>query len=281
MERASGADGPFGGLPPGFERVKLSSACLRMDNRQLYATVARDEWVNRTELIATEAFLVSRFLDPRRSTVEAGTGGGRILFELQRLGFTDLHGFDYVPAMIEAARRRDRTDSISFTVQSAVDLDYPDGSFDQALYLQQIVSFIEQAQGRTAALREARRILRPGGTALFSFLCFEARMKNPGYAAFARYLRVNRRFSRTSESVQSQPWLRHGPRRNWRALLDDPPYVYWYRIAEAVESVRRAGFQVVAVGSHAQLEEGRILTDPEQLTAGNVEGMMYLVATAA
>jgi len=67
---------------------------------------------------STLGFALTRLLQP-----PARLTGGRILFELQRLGFTDLHGFDYVPAMIEGARRRDRTDSIRFTVQSAVGAD--------------------------------------------------------------------------------------------------------------------------------------------------------------
>ena len=185
-----------------------------MDNRRLFATAAFEQWADRTDLIAPEAFLVDRFLDPRASVIEAGTGGGRILFELRKRGFTDLHGFDYVPRMIEAARRRDRANAIDFTVQDAVDLDHGDASFDQAIYLQQVMSFIEHQDGRDAALREARRILRPGGTALFSFLCFEARMRNPAYAVLARYLHITRRLRARSRSIQYQPWLRHGPRRN-------------------------------------------------------------------
>lgn len=251
-----------------------------LDNRGLYATLAFEHWAGRTGLIPPEAFLVDRFLDPRASVIEAGTGGGRILFELRRRGFTELHGFDYVPGMIEAARQRDEADAIAFTVQDAVALDHDDASFEQAIYLQQVLSFIECPDGRDAAMREARRVLRPGGTALFSFLCFEARMRNPAYAAFARYLQARRRLRRPSHGIQYQPWLRHGPRRNWRALLDRPPHVYWFRISEAIDALRHAGFAIRAAAWQPQLARGEFFERPERLRAHEADGMIYFVSTA-
>jgi SAM-dependent methyltransferase len=249
-------------------------------NRDLYADEAFEHWAHRSRLTTSETVLVRRFLDPEATTVEAGTGGGRILHELRALGFTRLYGFDNVPRMVETARRRDESRSIGFTVQDAVALQYGDGSFDQAIYLQQLLSFIEPADDRLHALREARRILRPGGTALFSFLCFETRMKDARYAGFARYLSALRRVRGRRRSLQSQPWLHHGPRVNLEALLDRPPHVYWFRVREAAAAVRGAGFRITAAASQAQLARDELFDAPEALDVANAEGMIYLVAQA-
>jgi SAM-dependent methyltransferase len=223
------------------------------DNRQFYEREVFDSWASRTALTDIEETLVERFLDPDRSTLEAGTGGGRILLELRERGFHDLHGFDYVPGFIDVARRRDTSQSIGFSVQDAVDLDYPDGRFEQAVYLQQVLCFIEDPADRVRAMQEAVRVLRPGATALFSFLSFESRANHRLYAAFNRYLSVRRRFRRRRVSLQYQPWLKTDDRPNFGALADRGPHVYWYRVEEALGALDRVGFDITWAAVHGML----------------------------
>lgn len=224
------------------------------DNRQFYEREVFDSWASRTGLTDVEEQLVTRFLKRDRSTLEAGTGGGRILHELARRGFHDLHGFDYVPGFIDVARSRDASRSIDFSVQDAVDLDYPDGCFEQALYVQQVLCFIEDPADRVRAMEEAFRVLQPGATALFSFLCFESRTSNPLYAAFTRYLRLQRRFRRRRVSAQYQPWLKADEGRpNLGALADRRPYVYWYTLEEALDALDRVGFDITWAAVHGML----------------------------
>jgi ubiquinone/menaquinone biosynthesis C-methylase UbiE len=223
------------------------------DNRHFYEHDVFDYWASRTSLSEFEEHLFERFLDRDRSTVEAGTGGGRILHELSERGFDDLHGFDYVPGFIDVARARDPSGSIDFTVQDAVDLDYPDGRFEQAIYIQQVLCFIEDPADRFRAMREAFRVLQPGATALFSFLCFESRTSNPLYSAFTRYLGIQRWLRRSSVSKQYQPWLKADDRPNLGALADRGPYVYWYTLEEALDALDRAGFDVTWAAVHGML----------------------------
>jgi SAM-dependent methyltransferase len=223
------------------------------DNRQFYEREVFDSWASRTGLTDFEERLVSRFLERDLSTLEAGTGGGRILHELASRGFHDLHGFDYVPGFIDVARSRDASRSIDFTVQDAVELDYADAEFDQALYLQQVLCFIEDSAGRFRAMREARRVLRPGGTALFSFLCYEERTGHALHGAFNRYLGLLRRFRHRNVSLQYQPWLKSGERPNLGALADRGPYVYWYTLEEALDALDRVGFDITWAAVHGML----------------------------
>jgi SAM-dependent methyltransferase len=214
------------------------------DNRQFFERDVFNYWASRTGLTEFEEQLLMSFLAPDRSTLEAGTGGGRILHELATRGFQDLHGFDYVPGFIDVARSRDASGSIDFSVQDAVDLDYPDAAFDQALYIQQVLCFIEDAEDRMRAMREARRVLRHGGTALFSFLCYEERTRQPLSGAFNRYLKLLRRFRHRDVSLQYQPWLMTDEKPNLSALVDRRPYVYWYTLEEALGAIDRVGFEI-------------------------------------
>lgn len=247
-------------------------------NQAVYSTVAFRSWSHRTRLIPEEKFLIEKYLDRNLKTVEAGTAGGRILFEMSALGFRSLFGFDYVPGFIEAARGKDRLSRIQFDVQDAVSLTYDDGSFDQIIYLQQILSMMESEPARLSALREAFRILKPGGTALLSFLSFEARSQSRIYAPYLMYLRLLRGLRGSTQRIQYQPWLKLGGKLNWAALVDQQPYVYWYRLQEIAEFLRATGFVLVGVGSSHQIERAALCESFQDFARQTIDGMVYVVA---
>jgi SAM-dependent methyltransferase len=257
-----------------------AAAAPRLDpgsNFGRYQTSEFGSWASRDRLIPAEDLLISRFLDPAGATVDAGTGGGCIALDLQRRGFRRVAGFDFVPDLVARARQRDASRAIDFTVQDATALEYEDGAFEQAIYLQQLLCFIEDEGQRWRALREAHRILAPGGTALFSFLCLEARLKKPALRAYVAYLSTLRRVIHRDVPVQLQPWLRKGRRISPDALLDRGARVYWYRLREASELLECAGFEVVAAGSTGQLQQGTMFADHRHLDEHNVDGMAYFV----
>jgi SAM-dependent methyltransferase len=249
------------------------------DNKEVYRTVEFDSWAHRGGLIPSERILFEKYLALDADTVEAGTSGGRILLELQKRGGLRLWGFDYVPEFIAQAKKRDLSGKISFAVMDATQVDYPDAKFQQIIYLQQIVSLIESAEGRGRAVREAFRILRPGGTAFFSFLCVESRELSWAYRGFMGWIRILRmlRFSRTG--IQYQPWLKLGGRTNWAALLDRKPHVYWFKTAEAAAMLTAAGFKIVAAGTDEQVTTGTMPASARQLQGMAMRGHLYFVCT--
>lgn len=253
---------------------------MRMrDNRSLYKTILFPFWAQKKGLIREERFLIERFLDPRARTLDAGTGGGRIALEMAAMGFADLHAFDYIPEFVRVARQRDVNGKLQLSVQDACRLCYPSDQFRQATYLQQVLCFIETAEGRTQAVREAFRVLQPGGVALFSFLSFDVRRRSAGYRAFLAYLRLVRMVSRSKRSIQYMPWLRLGG-FNWPSLVDAGPYVYWYWHREVVALLQSVGFCVKALGTSSQIARDKLCSSLEELERERtIAGMLYLVCS--
>jgi SAM-dependent methyltransferase len=180
--------------------------------------------------------------------------------------------------LIAAARAADTAGAITFDVADATSLPYQDGSFGQALYLQQVICTIEDPAGREAALREASRVLRPGGRALFSFVCLESRLASPAQRAYVAYLRAVRTLRRSRRPLQSMPRLRLSGRFDLGSLRDDGPYNWWYRAEEAEADLIAAGFVVEAIGFGADAESASLKRSAAEALAGGAAGTLYAVA---
>jgi SAM-dependent methyltransferase len=106
-----------------------------------------------------------------RSGLDIGCGEGSNTRELVRLG-ARIHAIDVAPTFIRHASDAERAEplGIAYLVADATDLPFPPGSFD---FVTAFMSMMDMAdQGR--AIREAARVLRPGGFLQFSILhpCF-------------------------------------------------------------------------------------------------------------
>jgi ubiquinone/menaquinone biosynthesis C-methylase UbiE len=110
--------------------------------------------------------LILRHLPPAPATiVDAGGGAGVYACWLATLGYK-VHLLDPVPKHIEQARaaagRQPEHLLASAEVGDARSLPHPDSSVDAVLLLGPLYHLVEKEQ-RLACLREARRVLRPGG----------------------------------------------------------------------------------------------------------------------
>lgn len=246
-------------------------------NKELYRSSEFLTWLNNRTLIPAETYLISKYLDPQLSTVEAGTNGGRILLGMQDMGFTNLSGFDYVPELIDKAIEQDTTRTIDFQVQDAVKLDYPDHRFDQIIYLMQILCTLENCEDGLTAIQESYRILKPGGVGLFSVLNFEVRSSQPIFSTYYKYLKILRKLRKDDRSVQSSPWFQLRGKFNPGTILDRPPYTYWYRISEIYELLKSVGFEIVAIGTDAQIHADSLKHTDSELLDAELSGPLYIV----
>lgn len=248
------------------------------DQREFFRQVELEYWTGAEGLKDEELALVERYLDPALPTLDAGTGGGRIARALARRGFRDVTGFDFTPELIDAARSADPDATVAFDVADATALPYADASFAQTLYLQQVVCTIEAPRGREAALREAARVLRPGGVALFSFVCLESRLASPAQRAYVRYLRAVRRLRRDPRPIQSMPRLRRSGRVDPGALRDAGPYNWWYRAEEVERALTEAGLAVEAIGFGPGVMAGSLHPSAAAALAAGPGGTLYAAA---
>jgi SAM-dependent methyltransferase len=106
--------------------------------------------------------------------LDVGCGYGRIAVPLAGRGFL-VTGLDIAPNLLLAARSRARQRglSIRFDQGSMTTLPYADGSFDAAICLWSAFYELTEEAEQTAALREMRRVLRPGGVAVIEGPVFE------------------------------------------------------------------------------------------------------------
>jgi SAM-dependent methyltransferase len=248
------------------------------NNKDLYdGGVEFFTWLDQEKLWPAEEYLITKYLNPQLGIVEAGVNGGRILLRMQEMGFTSLAGFDYVLELIAKAIERDPDRTIDFQVQDAVKLTYPDHRFDQIVYLQQIICLIENTADRLRAVQEAHRILHPGGVGLFSVLSFESRSSQFIYAIYFKYLKLLRKLRGDDLSIQYLPWLKLGGKFNFGALLDRPPYTYWYQITEIYELLKSVGFEIVGMGTNLQIEADSLKYTDLELSSEEISGMIYVV----
>ena len=246
-------------------------------NKDLYTSREFLTWLDMQNLTKAEEYLITKYLNPNLLTVDAGTNGGRIVQGMRGLGFTALAGFDYIPELIEQAIVRDPSRTIDFQVQDATELAYPDRSFDQIVYLEQILCTMESAADSLKAVKESYRILKPDGIGLFSVLSFEARTSGALYSSYYTYLKMLRKLRGDKLSIQYSPWLRAAGKLNFGAILDRAPYTYWYRVSEAYDLLKSVGFKIVAMGSDRQISTDRLKTTDRELLAEQISGPLYFV----
>lgn len=247
-------------------------------NKDLFSGIEFSTWLELESIFKEEKYLIEKYLQPELATVEAGTNGGRILLNMQEMGFTSLSGFDNVPELIDRAIERNPNRGIDFQVQDAVELTYPDSSFDQILYLQQILCLIESDRDRLKAIQESYRILKTGGTGLFSFLSFESRSSKFPYSSYLTYLKLFRKLRGSSLSIQHLPWMVLGGKFNLNStILDLAPYTYWYRAAEIYDILKSVGFDIVAIGTDPQIGADDLKATAKELSTEQFSGMLYVV----
>lgn len=143
-----------------FAMRKESAEKLLDKVRRDYDTIAGEFSCTRTGLWP-EMERFREFIGPGARVLDIGCGNGRA-YQLFAGCAIEYEGLDSSAELIRIAKERVRDQLANFTVGDMLELPYGDGSYDMAMM---IASFhhIPSEEHRLQALREAYRVLKPGG----------------------------------------------------------------------------------------------------------------------
>jgi SAM-dependent methyltransferase len=190
----------------------------------------------RLEAIRTRELIQRHLQAPPATVLDVGGAGGAYAFWLAELGYR-VHLVDAVPRLVEVARTRNARAAHPLAACSIGDaraLDQPDDSADAMLLLGPLYHLIDVAE-RRAALREAARVLRPGGVLIAAGISRFASILD----GLTRELLSDPEFERMVERD-----LGSGVHLNQTTRLDYFTTAFFHRPEELYRDVAEAGFQV-------------------------------------
>jgi len=141
-------------------------------------------WHSRRTAETCAAFLLPR-LRPEAEVLDIGCGSGTITTGLARRAGRVV-GLDMSAEVVDAARAHADVcglSNISFEVGSAYELPWDDASFD-VVYAHQVLQHLSDP---VRALREARRVLQPGGLVAVRDSDYETMVSAPVFPAIERW----------------------------------------------------------------------------------------------
>jgi ubiquinone/menaquinone biosynthesis C-methylase UbiE len=117
------------------------------------------------KLFAEEEYLFSKYYKPGERVLDLACGLARTTLLLHEMG-TAVRGVDVSDVFIEVAKRR--FPYLDLRIGSYDQIDEPDASFDHVLISFNGIDYAFPMAQRLAALRECARVLKPGGTFIYS-----------------------------------------------------------------------------------------------------------------
>jgi SAM-dependent methyltransferase len=150
---------------PLYSMSKLTLECVKSQFGQPNYVAHYAHAAVEVGLWESEELVFQRVFNPTETLLEVGCGAGRISIGLWELGYRKTIGTDAVRPMVVAARQlaRKLEYSIPFRVADATQLSFEDGIFDGVIFGFNGLMQIPSRLLRHEALRELRRVVRPGG----------------------------------------------------------------------------------------------------------------------
>jgi SAM-dependent methyltransferase len=189
-------------------------------------------------LTPSQQQFIDRYLAPARRVLDVGCAAGRVAHAVHRRGHRAV-AIDVSAPMVSEAAAVAGDGGPAFCVMDGRQLALGPASFDAVLMLGSVLSYVPRREGRMAALREAHRVLRPGGLLLLET---QSRTASVTYRVFFALLGV---LSLAARAVGRDRWEigdRYGVNVSG-AHSADPVYFHMYAPGELERDLARAGFQ--------------------------------------
>ncbi|MBE7540005.1 MAG: class I SAM-dependent methyltransferase [Opitutaceae bacterium] len=153
---------------------KISATTVQADFNDLTAVLHYTKAAHELGLWNSERLLIERYFPDRNASIlELGCGAARVTMALWSLGFTRLTAIDFADQLIDqavalAAERGAANITFRHADATSLPLDLCTTPFDGVLFLFNGLMQIPGREHRRAALREARRVCKPGAPFLFT-----------------------------------------------------------------------------------------------------------------
>jgi 2-polyprenyl-3-methyl-5-hydroxy-6-metoxy-1,4-benzoquinol methylase len=189
--------------------------------------------------------LLDTYLKPDANVIDIGCAAGRFCFAVHDRGHR-VFGVDLAEAMVRegAALARARGVRVPFGVMDAQALAVRDAAFDAALLMGSVLSHVPGRRARLGTLREAHRVLTPGGTLLIETQSRATRLRHRAFFGAMGAVRG------VLQALGRQPAWEVGDRFGVEvsgAGPGKPVYFHMYAPGELEADLRAAGFEPHAV----------------------------------
>jgi len=135
------------------------------ENLAFYRTAKAVEELSIYQFLPEEEYLFPKYYKPGENVLDLACGLGRTTLLLHEMGLT-VRGVDRSEFLIKIAKRR--LPYLDLKVGSYEHIDEADSSFSHVLISFNGIDYAYPSEQRITALRECARVLKPGGTFIYS-----------------------------------------------------------------------------------------------------------------